>query len=608
MYGLAILESGRMRGTGGPFRFVHGATTPSSPQAVVAVLIAVGGVSACAAGGRPPEATEGRTGDAGVASGIPASLPEPGVETRRTADRAGIDVVRYELSIDLRDPASGTFRGDATLHVRLAPGLSVVPLDFAGLDIESIQAGGVDARYERDGPVLRVGPITGTPDTVAIRVRYGGVPLDGLFFGEDRNGDPAIFADNWPNRARWWFPANDHPTDKATVRFEVTAPDGYGVIANGELVRPGEALPGGGSARAWVWESDPAVPIPTYTMVIGVARFEVRDLGPAGCGRAPAAGGSEACAAVAVWALAGDGDYGAERFARAPDMVDFYSETVGPYPYEKLVHVESSTRFGGMENASAIFYGRGGWEGRRMGEGVIAHETAHQWFGDAVTPGSWYHLWVSEGFASYFGPLYFESREGVADFRERMESVRTTAIESDVIGQAIVDSSTNRLFDLLNANHYQKGAWVLHMLRGKLGDEAFFRGIRDYYAGHLHGSAVSDDVRTALERSSGQDLSRFFSQWVYSPGYPMLDVEWWTDGADLVLAVRQEQPETWPTFVFDSEVEIVARDGNVTREAVTVDERMETIRLAGSGAYADELRFDPDGWLLKSVEVRERED
>lgn len=530
------------------------------------------------------------------------------MELRHPMDRAGFDIAHYLLELDLSRPASGAFSAVATMRGELAAGADRVDLDFIGLEVGAVTIDGRPVDFGRGGSVLTVGPFepSGAATEREIRIEYGGAPENGLFFGEDRDGEPAVFADNWPNRARWWFPSNDHPLDKATVRFEVLVPEGYEVIANGRLV---ETDPGPDGGMLWVWETDPGAPIPSYTMVVDMARFERRPLGEAACGLSPAAplreGGGEACAAVSVWALAGDGDYGAERFSRAPDMLDFYSELIGPYPYEKLAHVESSTRFGGMENSSAIFYGRGAWEERRMGEGVIAHETAHQWFGDAVSPGSWSHLWISEGFASYFGPLYFEARDGVETFRALMSASREVATGSDVVGQAIVDSSSNQLFDLLNRNNYQKGAWVLHMLRDHIGDEAFVRGIRDYYARHLHGVALTADVRAAFERASGRDLRWFFDQWVHGPGHPQLDVEWGAEAEDLVLTIRQVQPAEWPVFTLDLDFMVEGGGVEGRRASVRLDAREATLTIPDA-AGAEGLRFDPDVSVLATAELRRR--
>lgn len=597
----------------------HGAARTPGPQAArlrrsfkagaLALLLGLSvqgcGLTTISMGAGVPAGRPSAAASVETPAAVPISLPDPGVELRTAEDRTGIDVTHYDIQLDVTDPATGAFRGDVTLSLDLEAGRTSIDLDFAGLDIESVEVDGVTTSFLRDGAVLRIGPLAppampqpmGAARSLDVRIRYGGAPIDGLFFGEDADLEPAVFADNWPNRARWWFPANDHPSDKASVRFTVRVPAGYGVIANGYRLDVREA----GETSTHVWETDRSAPIPAYTMVVGIARFESRELAAAACGNAPV-GAARGCADVSVWALPGDGDYGAEIFARAPDMVDFYSELIGPYPYEKLAHVESSTRFGGMENSSAIFYGRGAWEGRRLGEGVIAHETAHQWFGDAVTPASWFHLWVSEGFASYFGPLYFEARDGAEVFRERMEAIAETAKSSNVIGQAIVDSTSNNLFDLLNANSYQKGARVLHMLRGLLGDEVFFAGIRDYYARHLHDVADTEDVRAAFERVSGRDLEDFFTQWVYSPGYPDLAIAWSIEGDELVLDIRQRQAPSWPTFTMMAEIEVKRRGGTTFRLPIELAGRAQTLRFRGMEDVVD-VAFDPDGWILKDVEV-----
>ncbi len=587
----------------GSARRANGAGRGPGPQALALLGMACALSWTAACGSAPAPRTPTPTPVPADAPRLEAVPEEPGVERRPLADRRGIDVHAYDLQLDLSDLESGVLRGVATLRVSLADHLQHLALDLAGLTVTSVQLDGASVGFDHRGGRLEIGPLP--PDVRGarqVRIAYHGSPRDGLFFGPDANGDPTAFADNWPNRARWWFPANDHPSDKAIVRYQVRVPSGYQVIANGRSVEVRDA----GDTSTWVWETDPEAPIPTYTMVIGVARFESRVLGRAACGRAPA-GAAAGCAEVSVWALAGDGAYGEERFRRAPDMLDFYTELIGPYPYEKLAHVESSTRFGGMENASAIFYGRGGWETRRMGENVIAHETAHQWFGDAVTPASWYQLWVSEGFASYFAPLYFEARDGPEAFRAAMDRLRSSVVESEMAGQAIIDSSTNRLFELLNANNYQKGAWVLHMLRQRLGDPAFFAGLRDYYAGHRHANADTEAVRRALERASGQDLRAFFGQWIEAPGYPQLSIEWATEGDDLVLALRQIQPAGWPTFAIDVELEIVAPDGGRRRITASMSARRETHRVPGAGG-ATSVSFDPDVRLLATADIRRRPD
>ncbi len=486
-------------------------------------------------------------------------------------------------------------------------------LDLVGLAVDSARLDGEAAACRHDGAVLELAPRAdggGETDADAgrlaagdhtVEVFYGGRPREGLVFGEDARGETVVFSDNWPNRARWWFPSNDHPSDKAAVRFEVRPPEGREVVANGRLVRRG-----GDGAGAWVWETE--VPIPVYTMVVGAADFGTAVLGEAACGRAPVAPGD--CVDVSMWALPGDSAFGRRVLRRAPDMVDAYATRFGPFPYGKLAHVESGTRFGGMENASAIFYARQPWSAGEMGEGVVAHETVHQWFGDSVTPRRWRHLWVSEGFATYFDAVYFGLRDGREAFRRKMRAARDRYLGSEAVGRSVVDT-TSDLYGLLNANSYQKGAWVLHMLRGVVGDSVFRRGIRRYYAGHREGTATTADVRRAMEEASGRELGWFFDQWLRSPGHPRLEAEWWTEadggapgeaGATVVLAVRQVQPDGWPTFRLPTTVAVDRARRPEARAEVELSGRVDTVRVRVEGEV-EGVRLDPGGRVLKTLDL-----
>jgi len=233
---------------------------------------------------------------------------------------------------------------------------------------------------------------------------------------------------------------------------------------------------------------------------------------------------------------------------------------------------------------------------------VVAHEIAHQWFGDAVTEAKWSHLWLSEGFATYFGNLFFEQAVSVDDFRQRMEEDRQIYIRSSVTTQPVVHEEEN-LFDLLNRNNYEKGGWVLHMLRGRLGDEVFFLGIREFYRRYRHRTVLTEDFQALMEEISGQDLDWFFHQWLLEPGYPMLRIsqEWVETSREIVLTVEQVQDAAWPTFRFQTEVEIELSSGT-TRTPVEISARRSVIRIEAA-ERPRAVRFDPDGWVLKDIET-----
>ena len=255
-----------------------------------------------------------------------------------------------------------------------------------------------------------------------------------------------------------------------------------------------------------------------------------------------------------------------------------------------------------MENSSAIFYSEEAIAAGRLGEGTVSHEIAHQWFGDSATEADWNHLWLSEGFATYFGALFFESEDGTDDFRRRMERSRRGYVESDDTGRPIVDpAGPANLFDLLNRNNYAKGGWVLHMLRGLVGDETFFRSIRTYYARHAYGTALTADLQHAFEEVSGRSLDWFFQQWVHQPGHPVLEPRWEMseDGRELVLTIAQTQSPDWPTFRLPLEVEIAgSTTGRPRRERVELRQRTQSFRFAVD-APPEAVVLDPDGWVLK---------
>jgi len=544
-------------------------------------------------------------------AGVAAQEPEPieaGVAPPAGAYAPGVDVLHYDVEVGLGYDVP-SFEAAADLRVAIVADGPVLPLDLTGLAVTGVFVDGRPAEHEHFAGVLRVPlPDVVAGDTVEVRVEYGGVPDDGLVIRDNVHGDPSAFVDNWPNRTRFWLPSVDHPADKATVRYTVHAPTVWEVIANGALVgepttAPDDAPGPVGDRRTWIWEV--AVPISTYNMVIGAADLEARTVGLAACGQAPVSPREDGCVEVSYWIYPQDVERAEPSFRRAAEMVDYFTELIGPYPFEKLANVQSATRFGGMENASAIFYSEQAIASGRDIEGTVSHEIAHQWFGDAVTEASWYHLWLSEGFATYFGDQFFEAADGIESFRTRMEQSRLRVINSTDAERPIVDPAETDLFALLNANNYPKGAWVLHMLRGVVGDEAFFAGIRDYYREHLHSTALTEDFQRVMEEASGEDLDWFFSQWVYRPGFPTLETEGtWRPGEDgnsgmLDVTVRQIQAAAWPIFRVPMEIAVVGPDGATKRREVELLTRTERFELEGIEERPTEVVLDPDGWVLK---------
>ena len=250
-----------------------------------------------------------------------------------------------------------------------------------------------------------------------------------------------------------------------------------------------------------------------------------------------------------------------------------------------------------MENATAIFYADRYFRRAGVSEGIIAHETAHQWFGDAVTERLWPHVWLSEGLATYFAALWTQHAHGDSAFRAEMERNRS-AILNDTVAvpkRAVIDTIETELLALLNHNSYEKGAFVLHMLRSELGDSAFFAGIRRYYTDHKHGTALTADLQSALERASGKNLTVFFNQWLRRPGYPEVTVSSTVDSTTRKTIVTVTQSGRFGYFEFPLLIVLVERNGAQHRYKIPVGAQRSTrfdIDLSG----LDILRtiVDPD--------------
>lgn len=506
------------------------------------------------------------------------------------AQHEKIDVQQYQFELNVND-TTDIIRGKATIRFKALQQGDNVIFDLVGFDqksgkgmkVSSVKEGNEDLKFQSQTDNISINFAkqfnAGLEKTITII--YEGIPADGLIIAKNKFGHRTIFADNWPNRAHYWIPCNDAPADKAAVSFTVTAPDHYQVISNG-LVKEETNLPD----HLKLTQYEETVELPTKVMVIGLADFAVQHSGDVDC------------VPVTSWIYPEDKIKGFYDYAVAKDILTWFIGNVGPYSYKKLANVQSTTRFGGMENASAIFYGETTITGNGSNEPLLAHEIAHQWFGNTVTEKSFEHLWLSEGFATYFTDLYLEAKYGKAKLDERLTDERSKAIKFAKRTNAPVINPTNDYVSLLNAFSYQKGAWVLHMLRRKLGDEVFWKSINEYYATYRGKNANTDDLRTVFEKVSGVDLKPFFQQWLYTKEHPMLDVSWKFDAKKKEIAVTVLQTQQ-KTFDFPLQIKIGTEVKQINvREA-------KTVVSFPCNAKPDAVSLDPEVNLFFEGTVRE---
>ena len=463
-----------------------------------------------------------------------------------------IDVLHYKYSIDLNDN-NDTIYGQAAITIKFLSPSPSFKLDIVtnndkgkGMKIDQITGPGVRGFIKSPESVTTIlfpGQSPKAGDTGTYIIFYHGVPADGLIISKNQFGNRTFFADNWPNRAHNWIPCIDDPADKASVEFLVTAPSHYQVISNGIQIKE-TSLPGNKKLTHYKEE----VLLPTKVMVIGVAGFAVDTVGVVN--NVP----------VYSWVFPENKKEGFYDYAIAKNILAFYINYIGPYAYKKLASVQSKTMFGGMENASAIFYGENTVTGDRQEERLIAHEIVHQWFGNMATEKSFAHFWLSEGFATYLTHVYLEDRYGTDSMNKRMRNEREEIIDFVKFAHKPVVDAVSPYMQLLNANSYQKGSWVLHMLRRQLGDSIFKRSIRKYYETYAGKNADTKDLQKIFESLSGKNLEKFFSQWLYSPVNPKLKVKWkyLARGKKIQLDVEQLQGE----IVFALPLEIEMNVGN----------------------------------------------
>jgi aminopeptidase N len=521
-----------------------------------------------------------------AAAALAAPLPSPADTYPR---QPAVDAVHYVFKLTLTD-ATDEIAGESTALLKVVSGgAREIALDLTGksgergMSVSSVACGGTAVKYTHEANRLRVvlpEPAAAGAE-IACTTAYRGVPAGGLRIIKNIHGERTAFSENWPNNARQWLPMIDHPYDKATGEFIVTAPSHYQVVANGVLIEETD-LPG--SVRRTHWKQ--SVPIASWLYALGMARFAVRHY-------ATSRGIPQQ-----TWVFPQDTEAGRKVFETTGRRAfEFFSEQIGPYSYEKLAHVQAAGLGGGTEHASAIFYGE---KGVAAGSGPVVHEVAHQWWGNAVTEKDWDDVWLSEGFATYFTLLYTEQFEGRDAFVRGLRSSRDRILqlEKKQPNTPVIHRNLDDMRRVLNQFVYQKGGWTLHMLRYTIGTDRFWDGIREYYRRYQNQNASTDDLRSIMERQSGQDLNWFFTQWLTRSGVPSLAGTWSYDAAAKQIVVELKQTQGGDPYRLPLEIGVAT-----TAQAAPRIQRVELTGRDGRFTIAADAEpsavvLDPNTWVL----------
>ncbi|HYN96380.1 MAG TPA: M1 family metallopeptidase, partial [Pilimelia sp.] len=414
----------------------------------------------------------------------------------------GYDVGHYTVKIKY-DPATDQLSGVTDVDATATADLSRFNLDLAGLTVRDLTVDGKAARHERQGDELVVTPAAGVTKGTPFRARvtYDGKPAGlsrpGLgATGFLHTGDGA-FAIGQPESATTWYPVNDHPVDKATYTFEITAPDQLAVVSNGVLT--GTSRTDGWATSTW----EVRAPMASYLSTVAIGDYRVVSKTHRG--------------KPFVTAIAGSVPRGRtdDAMSRTGEIADFLERWFGPYPFDAyggIVIDDDRVRFA-LETQTRPIYSNTFFAGDADGTWVVAHELAHQWFGDSVSIRLWKDIWLNEGFATYAQWLWIEKASGTsvaAQFDRAYQGLARWDVPPAEPGAG----------ELFSGAVYQRGAMAVHALREAVGDDAFTRIVRAWTAGKRNANATTAEFITVAERESGRSLRPLFQSWLYGKTKP----------------------------------------------------------------------------------------
>ncbi len=513
-----------------------------------------------------------------------------------------IDAIDYVFRISLSD-TSDEIQCEETVEIRyLAAGETTLRLDLVkaskkldqkGMMVSKVISEGKLLDFTHDDAILAIQlPEPSKPNQYSsYTISYKGVPATGLRIGDNKYGDRTFFSDNWPNKGRNWLATIDHPYDKATCEFIVSAPSKYQVVSNGLKIEETDL---GNGQRLTHWKQ--SVPIATWLYVLGVAEFAVQYVD------------EFEGKSIESWVYPQNREAGFYDFAIPTKRVlEFYSDWVGPFSYEKLANIQSNSVSGGMEAASAILYSENSVVGDRneRWRNVVIHEIAHQWFGNAVTEYDWDDVWLSEGFATYFTLLFIEHEYGHDEFLQGL--AKSKKMVDDFYAKnpeyRIVHDNLSDMSQVTSRQTYQKGSWILHMLRGVVGTDVFWKGIQAYYKKYKDLNATTADFQKEMEKASGLNLEYFFQQWLYKPGTLKYQGNWTYDDKNRKVTLRLDQVQHDGSFFrMPLEIGIYGTDGKHRLiEKVQVDKKSNSFTFT-LDFIPEQIVLDPNSWVLMEAD------
>jgi aminopeptidase N len=511
------------------------------------------------------------------------------------------DVQPLHLALDVTpDFKQRTVTGQATLQFQpVAKPVREVKLDAVGLNVASVSCSESIQAYQvtEDKIIITFAKPVPPDRQVSATIVYSAEPTEGLYFRTPemgyKPGDTHLFSQGEEIEARHWFPCFDSPNEKFTSEVTCRVPEGMTVISNGRLLSREKDAATGLLVFHWSQEK----PHANYLITLAAGFFDkLEDK----AGKVP----------LAFYTPPSESREAANSFRCTSDIMAFYEKEIGvPYPWPKYDQVcVNDFVAGGMENTSAttltdttLF--TEATENIRKSESLVAHELAHQWFGDFVTCKDWSHIWLNEGFATFYESLYNAHKHGRdAMLYERYQSGRQiTGMAGDT--NSIVRRTYDNPREMFGYLAYPKGAWVLHMLRAQLGEDLYRRCIKTYLERHAYGSVVSEDLRRVIEELSGRSYDQFFDQWLYHAHHPELEASYsWDEQAKLArISIRQVQELNANVLLFSFPLTVRFKGPFGTSNCPVQVKRKEEEFYFPLAAAPQVVRLDPEYTLLAKI-------
>jgi aminopeptidase N len=539
---------------------------------------------------------------------VQPAVSDPATATTEHQVDRGLDVLSYGLDFEIRADRVG-FSGSTRVHLKATSELDEIVLDAADMRIVNVSSESVGftlGAFKHDQQFLRI-PITpslGVGQELTIDIDYEAFGMAGMHFvlpsESGVNHIPHVFTQGEAVRARFWFPCNDTPSDRATHSLRARVPRTWVTVAAGRQLS--HEIDDNRRTVVDTWQMDKQMPPYLFSFAAG-----------------PFVKVEDSWQGRPLWFVGEPQDVDKLRasFGETAAVLSFISDYTGfDYPFAKYAQVAvRDFPFGGMENVSNTIVTRNAlhpleYQAAQPTWGLVAHEAAHQWFGDIVTCESWPHAWLNEGFASYFNLLYRRDRDGEASFQQAMGQTVDGYLNACRGPQlrALVKSDYRLPMDLFfDGTIYPGGAARLNLLRGILGEDQFRAGLKQYLDQHAYSSVTSEDLRSSLEQATGQDLALFFEQWVYQPGYPELDLAWNHRGNTLQVQLAQVQSTAGGVpGSFRFPLDIHWHEKGVWRnERVWVDSADHVFEITTGEVFDGWVEFDPHVYLPARLNIHE---